>query len=360
MKKVYLIRNMIVLMGFVWVLLGCAQKKTNPNWNSELESLIDAKGVGSDRNSALNDAFRDAIQRSAGVAINSEIVLSNGKIENDLIQEYSGAYISGYSVSSEGYTPSGLYSIDIDAKVSSLKAPARVLDLNKSKAAIEADGEQPYAQISTILKSRSQGDAYFSNMLSIYPTGAIKISMISVQPQITESRDVGLKLKAELKWSETFFKGLQESIDLISKKSCSFDRAQYPTCSYDIAFLKDGVLGVASGNAYKLTDAFQEKILTKLDPRVGISFRFYNVDGDLVTESCLPYDLTKGECNKNTYTCRQSQLMTVYGGYQKGGIELIDQIHSNSWVIPFKQTEDVRNLKKIEASLLTSCPHVTR
>lgn len=118
----------IFLLVFVIALIGCASSGRTGIGSPEI--FVRAQGVGSTPSSALNDAFRDAIQRSAGVVINSQMVMQDGRITQDLMQEYSGAFITSYEITRQRQISSG-YSVDIAANVSSTRLANRLLELSK-------------------------------------------------------------------------------------------------------------------------------------------------------------------------------------------------------------------------------------
>jgi hypothetical protein len=91
-------------------------------------SEVDAKGIGVQREDALQDALRNAVSQAVGVVIRSETKVENFEVLQDAIATKSEGYISSYKVLKEGPV-SGRYEINVKAIVSlsPLRADAATL-----------------------------------------------------------------------------------------------------------------------------------------------------------------------------------------------------------------------------------------
>jgi hypothetical protein len=92
------------------------------------EKAVDAKGMGVNREDALQDALRNAIGQAVGVSIASESEVENFIMVKDAISTNTRGYISGYDILSETKLQNG-YEIIVNARVSlaPLKADAQLL-----------------------------------------------------------------------------------------------------------------------------------------------------------------------------------------------------------------------------------------
>lgn len=308
---------------------------------------VTARGEGATKQSALNDAFRDAIQRSAGVVINSQMVMQDGRITQDLMQEYSGAFISSYEITRQQQNPNG-YSVDIAANVSSTKLANRLLELAKRGSAAKPNTDQFYVQASTLLKSRSQGDAFLNNILSEYPHGALKVSVGAPSPRVTDYRSVFLDIPVEVNWSKTYLDALKETVSFLAVGSCSSYSGQLP-CQYDIAFVTGG-MGSAKG--YKLVDQQQASLLySRLKPQVVLVVNLYGAGDQVVGKKCLAYDMSRNQYDPSMGRAIPIQLMMV-----NRGIEIIDQSYKGRWPLGFRNPEDMNAIKRIDAEVMATCP----
>lgn len=120
MKKIF-IHTILVLIMLVIPILGKAQDLME----------VEVKGVGMNRESALQDALRNAVGQAAGVALSSETKVENFVTISDAIESKTEGYISSYTVTNEVPFPDR-YEVTIKAKVSLSPLKADVSLLAKS------------------------------------------------------------------------------------------------------------------------------------------------------------------------------------------------------------------------------------
>lgn len=91
-------------------------------------SEVEAKGIGTNKNDALQDALRNAIGQAAGVALASETKVENFMVVKDAIATNTKGYITSYEVIKEAPLSSS-YEVVVKAKVSldPMKADAKLL-----------------------------------------------------------------------------------------------------------------------------------------------------------------------------------------------------------------------------------------
>lgn len=78
---------------------------------------VAARGVGTDKVSALKDAFRDAIERAVGLYVDAETLVRNDEVVTDEILTHSNAYILKYDEGETTKTPDGLVKVRLVAVV---------------------------------------------------------------------------------------------------------------------------------------------------------------------------------------------------------------------------------------------------
>lgn len=345
MKKTITSLAIVIILGIS--LLGCSSLSRGLGNGSSPDVYVTAHGEGATKQSALNDAFRDAIQRSAGVVINSQMVMQDGRITQDLMQEYSGAFISSYEIIRQQKTLNG-YSVEIAANVSSTKLANRLLELSKRGTAAKPNTDQFYAQASTLLKSRSQGDAFLNNILSEYPHGALKVAVGSPSPRVTDYRNVFLDIPVEVSWSKTYLKALKETVSFLAVGSCSSYSGQLP-CPYDIAFVAGG-MGSAKG--YQLVDQWQASLLySRLKPQVILVVNLYGSGDQVVGRKCLAYDMSRNQYDPRLGRAIPIQLMIV-----NRGVEIVEQSYKGRWPLGFRNPEDMKAIQRIDAEVMATCP----
>lgn len=91
-------------------------------------SEVESKGVGINKNDALQDALRNAVGQAVGVALRSETKVENYMVISDAIATNTSGYINSYSVLSEIPFPDR-FEVKVKAKVSTspMKADFQLL-----------------------------------------------------------------------------------------------------------------------------------------------------------------------------------------------------------------------------------------
>jgi hypothetical protein len=331
--------------------LGCGGGAVSGS-SSGLPLYVTAHGEGATKDAAVNDAFRDAIQRSAGVLINSQLVQQNGKITQDLLQEYSSAYITSYEVIQQGRAKSGLYGVDIAANVSSTKLAARLGDYGKKGSASTPKGEQIYAQVSTQIKSRTQGDAFLQNIIEEFPHGAFKVSVGSVKPSITSIREIVLNVPVEVRWSRSYLNALKQTIRYVAVDSCVALNDRQPACNYQIAFHNPGILGFSTTQAYMLADDVQGRIVTQqLNPMSVLVLNFYGEDDKALARMCSYLDMSSiNQVISGSLKVSEPLMSRIRG------VEIYERTFKSNRSIIFDNAKDIELIKRIDGEVMRMCP----
>lgn len=88
-------------------------------------SVVFSEGVGTSKNEALRDAFRNAVQRVVGVFVDSETLVQNDAIISDKVLTFSDGAIKKYE-ELESNENKGLFRVKIKAAVEGRKVAARL------------------------------------------------------------------------------------------------------------------------------------------------------------------------------------------------------------------------------------------
>lgn len=93
----------------LWTNISCAQQVT-------------VTGVGDNKDAAIKDAFRNAVEQVVGIYVNSSTVVSNSQVELDKIYANSEGYITDFKVLRMAYKGEGCHVqvlVDVDTEPSS-------------------------------------------------------------------------------------------------------------------------------------------------------------------------------------------------------------------------------------------------
>lgn len=144
------------------------------------------KGVGIDKENALKDAYRDAIERAVGMYVDAEQMMKNGELVQDRILTFSNAYIERFDVKEEKKESNGLFKVRILAQVKKsvlTKKMTEVLPPQIFKVGREL--QDAHAKLTTQNKRNVDSAAILKNALSkLNPRDLIDVSLVSSTPFI--------------------------------------------------------------------------------------------------------------------------------------------------------------------------------
>ena len=84
------------------------------------EAVVEKNNLPDAKQAALNDAFKNAVQRAVGVYVKSQTTIENIKVKSSKILSESEGYIKNYKIIKEE-VGDGIYSVEIEAEVYSEK-----------------------------------------------------------------------------------------------------------------------------------------------------------------------------------------------------------------------------------------------
>ncbi len=153
--------------------------------DSKIVTVI-GKGVGIDKENALKDAYRDAIERAVGMYVDAEQMVKNGELVQDQILTHSNAYIESFDVKEEKKESNGLIKVRILAQVKKsdlAKKMTKVLPPQVFKVGREL--QDVHAKLTTQVKRNLDGVALLKKGLSgLNPRNLINVSLVSTTPFI--------------------------------------------------------------------------------------------------------------------------------------------------------------------------------
>lgn len=132
--------------------------------NISYAQQVTVTGVGDNKDEAIKDAFRNAVEQVVGVYVNSSTVVSNSKVELDNIYSNSEGYVHDFKVLRTAYKGEGCHVqvlVDVDTEPSSkLLSDLKITYmLNNPRIMVKVSGGQ-YAGIceaSLVSKLREMG-----------------------------------------------------------------------------------------------------------------------------------------------------------------------------------------------------------
>ena len=336
------------------LLAGCATNVTLSG-SSSPQLFVNASGFGATRNSALQDAFKNAVQQATGVLLISSARLENEALTKDITNEYSTGIISSYQLLSESKESNGGYSVQIGALVSSNKLFNYVISLDKGSKSKTADGSQLYAQLSTGLKSKRQGDRLLSSLATQYPFPAVSIQLGKLSSKIDENRQPHLTVPYQIQWNKEYLESFREVIDYLSTYKCTVINSINNRCSYDVVF-SNGLWSFGARSGYTLTDKVQLDLLQqKFSSKLGLRLDFYDKNGRSLNASCTDIDLASnyGQSISLSGTVNSSFMPLVHS--DGSTLEINDFKINGTLDLSLSEIGWVDRISKMKAKLVETC-----
>jgi hypothetical protein len=164
---------------------GFSAKPSNPQ-----TQYILAEGVGTTPDSALKDAFRNAVRQVVGAVVDSETLVKNDEIISDKVLTYSGGFIKTYDEVSK--TPeNGLFRITIKATV---ERRGVIETLQAAKVTLKhIDGKGKFAEVVTKLESEKDAKALIERTLEGFPLNVMQAEPVG-EPQILTKSESGVRM----------------------------------------------------------------------------------------------------------------------------------------------------------------------
>ena len=126
---------------------------------------VTARGMGKDKESALKDAYRDAIERAVGLYVDAEQMVKNDELVSDQILTQSNAYIENFDLVKES-TENGLVTVRILATVRKSDLTKRISDVMPSQTfSLGNSAQMVHAQAVTTEKRNADAAALLEAVL---------------------------------------------------------------------------------------------------------------------------------------------------------------------------------------------------
>lgn len=168
-----------------------------------------AKGVGTTKEQALKDAYRDAVERAVGLYIDAETLVCNDAVIKDEILTHSNAYIETFEVVDESHE-NGLFKVRILATVKAREMSERIkCVLPVQMVSVGSALRAAHAQASSLEQRDNDGLALLDKALTgLDPIGSIlDCTLVSREPYVSPTvapnattREVALLFKYEINY----------------------------------------------------------------------------------------------------------------------------------------------------------------
>jgi hypothetical protein len=187
------------------------------------DMFVRSNGVGTNKDQALDNAFRNAVAKACGVVVSSENESLNDTLVKNELLSYSSGFIVSYKIVKEQLTDQG-YEIEIAARVASNKIANRILGRSVEQTTVAEKSQQLYAQSSTVLQERSAGDALLKNLALDYPHNSFVVKVETLNLGLDQNRNTIVSIPLSIKWAPGYLDALSDTVKYVSPDTCSMFR----------------------------------------------------------------------------------------------------------------------------------------
>jgi hypothetical protein len=312
------------------------------NWPVNAPTVfVRVTGEGATKDSALDNAFKNATQKATGVVFSTEIEAVNSHLVRDEIVQYTSGFISSFEIISEKKTDAG-YQLEITAKVAGNKIAKRLLGRNIEQQTVGAQSDQIYGQVSSTLNERRAGDALLTNLVNDYPRNSFIVAVDKPKFEIDQNRNTVITIQASIKWATQYLEALEETVQYVSNDTCSAFRR----CENSVRFNK-GYLDKGRFSSYVLSDNQQADIVSNGFPaQIMFELKISDMLGHSAI-SCVPINLS--------VTDRPFWEQLIKKNEIDNNTEFFKNDYQTVVVLPINNVRQIKNIQQIEARVVKNC-----
>lgn len=187
-----------------------------------------ARGAGTSSDEAKKDAWRNAIEKVAGVFITAESQILNGQLIEDTITTHSNAYIDELKIIEEN-EKGGIFRVRIHAKVATKMAFEELESMDFELEYRSVDGHSHFARIETKEERSKSSEQILLSAMRGYPEDVIDITIGKERSMLDgvikndhHHLIIPIKFNFNTKNWNSFSKNLNNALKLVCEDSNSF------------------------------------------------------------------------------------------------------------------------------------------
>jgi len=254
-----------------------------------------ATGVGVDRDQAVEDGLRNAVEQAIGVYLKSTTIVENYQAIDKLLT-HSRGYVQEYDILTERAEPP-LYRIKLSAVVIVRELKASLLELNLYTKEIE--GKSLFAAAMTKVNATQQGLRLLEDIFEGYPRNAIIIDYGEPEIKTGATDMVDVYFPTTISWNMDFINDYKEIIDQISLDNIPWRDDAYEKLKklYVTDTNNENSELYFAGSTYFLNNSLKEFIRLQFSGKRYRDWKYPRIQTEL-------YDI-----NKNTIKSKKTKIM---------------------------------------------------
>ena len=282
-----------------------------------LANALQVSGQGATFEEAKQNAFRTAIEFTAGSVVTSERESNNYKLVKDEILVYSAGYVSDYKIINTIRSGNQVQVI-VDVQVASSKLSDRILGVGREVKNFDTDKHS--SQYHTFLQGKNNGDRLLKQVLNDYPKKAYKLTQGVHQFNVDAYRNGIIEIPLELSWNHNFISSFNEALSILEDGSNGLFKLSPGNITVMAKDPKDWVVGTK--NQYKFNDVVivsnVRDTLQQKKPNILLTVK--NFENKNVLQQCYIPDSVAGK--KAAFYDVGSTLVFYGNRVEKNKIEL--------------------------------------
>jgi len=212
------------------LLCGPDVSKTSPDASGPLVKVV-ATGVGSDGQTALKNAFSNALEQAVGVLVDAETIIDNDQIIRDQVLTFTRGFLQQHAVTGR-WQEEGLWHVRIWALVSVKPLSERLTAQNITVR--QVPGELLWGQAVVEIENEAQAAEIFARAMRDFGIDKqVKVEIVG-EPDVIERNPVTAKLRVRVRLTPDFEKwqllhgNLEPILKKIASVSASFATVAQP------------------------------------------------------------------------------------------------------------------------------------
>lgn len=204
----------VIFFLLVPVTLVCAQdigvEQERRTEITEDTKRVVVSGVGSDRDAAIKQGLRSAVEQTIGVFLKSETVVENYQLLSDKILSHSRGYVESYDIVHEG-VQADFYTVTLSAVVIVKQLESTLIELQLYSRPIE--GKSLFAKAFTTISETRDAAKLYQDIRKKFPRNCIKVLFGKPEIKSGLSDLVEIQIPYSFEWHTEYITEVREVLE---------------------------------------------------------------------------------------------------------------------------------------------------
>ena len=251
--------------------------------------MVVATGIGIDRDAAIKQGLRGAVEQAIGVFLKSESVVENFELIDDKILSHSRGYVESYDILKEG-PDAGLYGVTLKAVVIVRELESALIELELYSRPVE--GETLFAKAFTRISEAKDALSLYQDLRDQYPRNCIRVVFGEPDIETSASDEVEISIPFSLEWKNEYLTQLREVLEETSEAIANTreeEEALKQEYGYPHApvYLVNNRPGETGQTVYFVRDVFAD-VLAKKYGKQRLYVSLEDAEGNVIASKKVP------------------------------------------------------------------------